>query len=420
MSMVAPAFPSSAPSSPAGGAPPANWPRYLTRPGSIQRSTSFWWSIPPVIAWVCLSAAALLTHAVDPSLELASPILWALFLDLLATSAWLSVVVLSQKEKDTELDGGQIDPVARHEFWRARTIAWDLLTVSALGALLTGFLIAGPSTILPSGDVPLVELTVLVATVLLLATFSRYAAMAFNTDAARMIQKLDELSTRESEARTRDTDRVTRLFTEQTDRIVAKADAQIEATATGFSAAVSRLDRVAEALEDLTKVERDSKSATEAAAEAQRRGVEDQRRLAVERKADETRRAEERALLIRPEIWVRLRAQGLIRHHLFVDVSNQGFDAVGLDVGVFVGQARHNFTETRLAAKNTRSFDLGDVTQLPQMVEIAVVVILRDVDGYPHKYGAGPFNYAREANWLNWTKSLSINPGGWVTASLLP
>jgi hypothetical protein len=415
---AAPPPPSSVPNPPAAS-PSPSLSRYLFRPGSIEKSTSLWWTIPPAIAWICLAAGALLAHAIDASPSLANPIQWILFVDLVATSFWMVLVVLSQREKDTEVRDGLIDPKGRHEYWRVRTLAWDLLAISIVGALLDAFLLAGPSAILPTTDVPLVELAVLILTILLLATFSRYAAMAFNTDAARMVQKLDELSTRESEARTRDTDRITRLFTEQTDRIVAKADAQIDATTTGLSAATEQLDRVAQAIEDLTNVERESKSATQAADEAQRRAAEEQRRLAIERKADETRVAAERVDLIRPGIWIRIRVRGVLTHHLMVEVYNDGFDGVGLEVTVLIGQGHYSFSETRLSSKIARSFEVGDVAQFPLMAQIGVGVVLRDVDGHQHRYAAGPFNYARVAGWLNRTKSLSINPHGWIVAAVL-
>src|SRR5271170_7007837 len=197
---TAPPPPSSIPNPPVASSSPS-WSRYLLRPGSVEKSTSLWWTIPPAVAWICLAVGALPAHAIDASPSLANPILWILFVDLVSTSFWMVLVVLSQREKDTEVRDGLIDPKGRHEYWRVRTVAWDLLAISIVGALLDAFLLVGPSAILPITDVPLLELGVLVLTILLLATFSRYAAMAFNTDAARMVQKLDELSTRESEAR---------------------------------------------------------------------------------------------------------------------------------------------------------------------------------------------------------------------------
>jgi hypothetical protein len=416
--MATPPSPTPPNPAPLAVAPSTSWSEYLLRPGSVDRSTSLWWATPPVIAWICIAVGGLLAHAIDASPSLGTPILWVLLADLVATTVWMVLVVLSQSENDTEVGDGLIDPKGRHEFWRVRTVAWDILAVSVVGALLSAFLLAGPSAVLPTADVPLIELAVLVLTIVLLATFSRYAAMAFNTDAARMVQKLEELSIKESEARMQDTNRITRLFTEQTDRIVAKADAQIEATTEGLSAAIRQLDRVAQAIEDLTNIERDSKTATEVVAETQERAIAEQRSRDIERKAAEIRIATEHSNTIRPIIWVRLRIQGILNHKLMVDIYNDGFDGVGLEVEVSVARDQSSFTAAKLPSKTRQSFEVGDLTRFPLMAQIFVGAALRDVDGRLHKFGAGHYNYAREAGWLDWTKRVSISLRGWVTATI--
>lgn len=393
--------------------------RRLVRPGSFERSTSLWWTIPPGLIWLCLAVGAIGARLVTQSLSAEGQVEWILLVDLIASSIWVLVVLESQNETDTETADGRIEPRGRHEYWRARTVAWDMLSVSVVGALLVALLILGPSTVLPSADVPLVELAVLVVTLLLLATFSRYAAMAFNTDAARMVQKLEELSSKETEARNRDTERVTRLFTEQTDRIVAKADAQIEATSTGLATAITQLDRVVRAVEDLTNIERETQSATRALAEAQTSAAEEQRRLAAERRADEQRAARARLEAIQPLLHVRLRTHGLVFGDLAVDVFNDGFDGVGLEGSVIMGNLQYPFRALRLGSKSTQSFDLVDLRQLPHDAQIVVGVALRDVDGNLRRFEAGPFGYTRESGVFNRTKSVSIRPSNWVAAVLV-
>jgi hypothetical protein len=204
--------PGTEPSRPVPPAKRSAWD-FALRPGSLEHSTSLWWTAPPVVAWIAIAAASVVAQAIRPHVYIGRSILVTLLIDLAGTSAWAALVVATQSERATELPDGTIDPRGRHEFWRVRTVAWDLLTVSVVGVLLVGLLLAGPSTVLPAADVPLFELAVLIATIVLLATFSRYAAMAFNTDAARTIQKLEELSDLESTGRQRDTERVTATFT---------------------------------------------------------------------------------------------------------------------------------------------------------------------------------------------------------------
>jgi hypothetical protein len=115
---------------------------------------------------------------------------------------------------------------------------------------------------------------------------------------------------------------------------------------------------------------------------------------------------------------VRLRIDGILIQTLIIDVYNDGFDGVGLEVSIFSGNNRSTFTAARLASKTIQSFTLGGVKQLPSTMNIVVGIALRDVDGHEHRYGAGPFDYARVAGWLNMTKSLTINPGEWVVAAV--
>jgi hypothetical protein len=400
--------------------PPAPTPpsirTYVLHPGSLEQSTSLWWAAPPAVAWIGVVVAVFAIHLRYPALPMGTPILWTLFTDLIATAGWMVLVLATQDEKGTERADGTLDPRARHEFWRARTIAWDLLAVSIVGALLVALILGGASSILPTADVPFVELAVLILTIVLLATFSRYAAMAFNTDAARMVQKLEELAAEETRSRQAETARIGAMFTNQTDRIVAKADAQIEATSEGLARATTQIQRVATAIEEMTKLDREARRAAEEEARAQRDAAARQRELEEQRAGDEQRAAAERLETIRPIISVRIRFEGILIHRVVVDVNNDGFDGIGLDVTVRIGPQQFKFTEVKLSSKSTRSYAVTEVSRIRAEAQIYVVAGLRDVDAHAHVFGAGPFRYVRDVGWLGRTKSLFVDPPGWVRA----
>lgn len=391
---------------------------YVLRPGSLERSTSLWWILPPTFVWIGIAAVAVVGHLIFPGASIGGALLSVLLVDLALTSAWAALILGTQNEKDTERGDGTIDPRGRHEFWRSRTVAWDLLAVGAVGTVLVAFLMVGPAAVLPGADVPLVELAVLVLTILVLATFSRYAAMSFNTDAARMVQKLEELSVAEGEARQRDTEKVSNLFTAQTDRIVAKADAQIEATALGLSAATRQLERVATAIEKMTKLDEEAKAAAAEAARLQREALDQARRREETQLAEVARQAAARLMAIRPAVVVRIRFEGIIFHKIFLDVFNDGFDGVGLEAAVQIGPGVFRFTSATLGSKATRSFEVTDVTRVPAEAQILVRVGLRDVDANPYLFLVGPFRYVRDVGWLNRTKSLFVDPSSWVTGTV--
>jgi hypothetical protein len=166
----------------------------------------------------------------------------------------------------------------------------------------------------------------------------------------------------------------------------------------------------------MAKLEGAARKEAKEAAAAQLAAVLAQRTAEVERVAAVKKAAAERLAQIRPSLVVRIRFEGLVFHNIVLDVFNDGFDGIGLDGTVLVGQAQFHFKASKLSSKDTRPFSITDVGKLPTHSQIVIRLSVRDVDANAYNLTAGPFNYARETGILGRTKRLRIDPPTWVLA----
>ncbi len=416
------------PSDSSQGAEPVGPPRsppvatkrtYLLRPGSIGRSTDLWFVLPPVVWWSGLAVALALGREFDPEGFGTNEVVASLLGGSIALVLWAVAVLRSQSEKDAlRPDGRTFDHVARHEFWRARTIAWGLLAIGIAATGLLGFLWAGLASVVPQADVPFVELAVLVLTLALLAVFARYNSMTFRTDGDRLIDRLEETSRIGTAARLAETERLVGTFASQTDRLVAKIEAQSLAMSEGLAGIAVKLQNVADAIQTQARIASEARAAAEQAAELQRQALQQAADRETARVAAERRAALDRIERVRPDIRIQMRGQGVLFHHLYVDVFNAGMDAVGLRVRVTTGRGTMSeFAEPGIRANTPRSFDLGDVGGFEDQEQFTVTALVSDVDGNPYECVAR-LTYQRERGFLGRTTGIRFTPADWVRAAM--
>ncbi len=413
-----PASEAEQPAEPPERPPRPTWHDYVLRPGSIGRSTDVWFIVPPLAWWIAIIATLAVGREADPAKFGSDVVTAALLIGSVALFVWSSLVLLSQHESDT-LEAGvrRFDHTLRHEFWRARTIAWGLfaLGITASGLLL--FIGAGLSSSVPAPDLPFLEVAVLVMTLVLLAIFARYNSMTFRTDGDRLVQQLEETSRIETAARLAETERMVGTFTAQTDRLVAKIEAQSLTMSEGLAGIALRLQNVADAIQTQSRIAAEAREAAQQAAGLQRQAIEDAASREAARIATELGAAEDRIARIRPDIRIQMRGQGILFHHLYVDIFNRGMDGVGLRVTASTaGGAGGEFVEPGIRSNSPKSFDLGNVNQFQDRERITVSVLLADVDGNPYEY-AGQVDYQRTTGFLGRTTGFSFNPDGWFRPS---
>lgn len=390
---------------------------FLLRPGSLERSTSLWWLIPILAVW---SATAVLIGVLSwrwSSVLTLTTSLRILLVGSSFTTAWGLAVVLTQRESDTESGPETIDVRGRHAYWRARTVAWDLTALGIAGTGLVLLLLAGPNRVLPSVDVPLVELAVLTLTLALLATFSRYAAMAFSTDAKGVVQELEQVATAEATSRESQREELKVTIHQEIERLISKVSEQITATQTGLSQITVALQGVASAIEQQTRVGEGARRAAEAAAQASDQRLVELRAAEAQRLEAVRLAAEARRRRISPALEVAVRLQGTVLHSVWIDVRNRGFDGRGLELRVhFSTGGVVRFRAAGLASMTETTFSLGDVGRIPLVVDLRIEGSISDVDGERRGFEATPIRYGRRTGLFGVTRAIGVHPAGWIPA----
>ncbi len=301
-----------------------------------------------------------------------------------------------------------------HDAWRARTIAWDILVlgIASLGVVIISW--AGPTRVIPPGDLAVVEIATLVVTVALLATFARYTAMAFSTDMDSLVKRLDDISQNELEQRTVETERLTASFEREVGKLVTRVDRQVTATEEGLKAVAGHLAMISTTLAAQAKLNKEIAQAQKDAAEAQRKAVEDATQREVERRRESEKAAAQRREKIRPTFKMRLDWAGMLFHRLTLSFQNEGGKAEGVRVEVSHSAGVASFPPIpAIASGETKPVELGDVAGYALSTVFAVTLTTRDVDGNRYSYQARA-TYSRTTGFWGQTKTIHIQPQGWT------
>jgi hypothetical protein len=380
--------------------PVARGQDYLLRPGSIDRSTSLWFVIPAGVVLALESLFLWSAERFEPTLVSGNVTPTVLLAGSLGVAVWAYMVKLSQKEEDARDSTGKFESLVRHEFWRARTVAWGMVAIGVVVSGLVLFIWSGLASAVPVVDVPFVELGVLVLTVLLLSILTRYTAMAFRTDAdASVVAQREEM------------DRVRTSFSQETTRL-------LERNAEHWREQSNSLERAVQSMEQVAALQRQTLQATQQtlATTAALLDLERQR---------ETLRIEEARLRlqrIRPSIAVRgvISHPGIIAKHIVVRLFNQGEEGRRVLVAMRYGSGP-NELQTRsvpsIGAFSNVEVDFGDIDGWADNFGFAVEVTADDVDG--HRYGCSTrLRYARNRGLLG--SEPSIDPDDWQYPAVEP
>lgn len=377
----------------------SRWLNHAIRPGSIRRSTSVWFIIPPVVV-VVLEAVVLWTaEKYNPAFLSGNVWPTLLLIGSLGVTVWALLVKISQNEDDARNDSGRFESRLRHDFWRARTTAWVLVAVGIVSSGLVLFTWSGLASAVPGFDVPFVELAVLVLTVALLSILSRYTAMAFRTDVeanvAAQREEMDLLRTSYRLETSRLLDRNSEHWREQ----------------------AASLERAIQSMKEVATLQRQTLQATQQtlATTGALLGLERQR---------EALRVEEarlRVQRIRPSVAI----QGVIKHpgpiakRIALRLFNQGEDGRRLIVSLRHGPDPANVvnrTVPSIAAFSNTEADFGDIDEWADDVNFQAGVAVDDVDGNRYSCEA-PLRYSRNRVIMS---TPTFDPDDWQYPAMLP
>jgi len=371
----------------------SSWRDYLARPGSIDRSTSRWFVVPPLAVLAIELLLLWYAERFDPALvggDVAPALLLA---GSIGVSVWAYWVKLSQNEDATRDASGKFESLVRHEFWRARTIAWGLFAIGAVAAGVILVIWSGLASTIPLSDVPFVELAVLVLTVALLSILTRYTVMAFRTDAdATVAAQSDEMN------------RVRAAFSQETTRLL---DRNVE----HWREQSASLERAVRSMEEVAVLQGQSLQATQQTLAATGGLLELER----QREALRIEGARVRLQRIRPSVAICgiIAHPGPIAKRIEVRLFNQGEDGRRLLVTLRHGLGPEDITSrsmSSIAAFSNVKADFGDIDEWADDIDFQVEVTVYDVDGNCYRCTT-PLHYSRNRGLV--VSDPSFTPDDW-------
>jgi hypothetical protein len=387
-------------------------------PGRDPQFLSWFFGVP-LVSWfvTALSVAGLVWKADEAAVPVL--ILGVAILNVAATSRVLFVQGETLNTLLAQL-GNQSDeppPIGTiHDAWRARSATWGYLAGLIALSFLAGVRFL-PSWALgdlfPPALLPLYEIVVLALTVAMIAVLSQYTSRTAAADARATSRDLRRLS---SEIMT------------QSERTAAQLTADLGALTTRLSESLAQTSRETNTvLAELTNSVRDlavsAAAQTELVRNAQAATEEALRRAAAasETQADAVhdlarRRAEELSAEVdrlRPIVSLRMRVEGVLFHHIWLDLYDSASQAVGVVVGVQSGVIARAFPIGNLSTRIPRPLDLGDVTQFPLDGIINVTLQFSDLAGRQYR-GRRDFHFTRELSILRTTTGWQVDPPGWT------
>jgi hypothetical protein len=385
-------------------------PRYLT-----------WFFGTPLVSWTI--ATVIVGTFVGSSVYSAVPLL-VLGVAILNVGATCRVLFLQGGALRSLLaaleDQSEQPPAISsvHEAWRARSATWgylaSLITLTFLASIR--FL---PSWALgdlfPPDLLPLYSLAVLALTVTMIAVLSQYTsrtaaadARATSRDLRRLSSELMQLSERTSAQLSSDLSGLTTRLTEslaqttrETNAVLAELTNSVRELATSAAAQANAM-RAAQAATEavISSTQRASQEHADALRNLERARAEE---LAME------------AARLRPRVALRLRVQGVILHHIRLDLYDAASQAVGVVVEVRGGLNDLVFNIGSLPARVPRAVDLGDVGRFPDAGRISITLQYSDLAGRQY-LARQSYDFVRSRSIIGTTAGWNVNPTGWVWA----
>lgn len=330
-------------------------------------------------------------------------ILSALGLSIIRTIIALSI---SQAKGPTEI---QLHPI--HSQFKVSLVAYGFLAVMGFTALVISL-----SLLLPGYGVlfPSVEIGLLAITIAFLALFARYNAMSLSVEMTRLQEESRSSAKNLGDNFITATKELTETYNKNTSDLISNLESQSERQARLLAGMADALHDIAKSVKAQLEVVAESKELAQKTLENQKETERERRELEERRQLAEQQAQEVERLRMLPVIGVRLSAEGLVFHHVHVDVVNTGMTARNVDVTLEASNGRSStLLGGDLISQQLRRLDFGDVAGFPNNTVLTVRCGFMDASGRKYSFSTR-FDYIRTLGWFNSTASISIQPNDYV------
>ena len=388
--------------------------------GSTDRNPTYlrWFLGIPIASWVI--AAAAVAFLLDRNLLGVIP--GVVLLGALVNIGFTARVLDAQGKEIQRLNdlcsaAGEMPPPIRslHEIWRARSASWGYLaSLIALGFLALIRYIPNWAVVdlFPTPLLTLYELALLALTVSIIAVLSQYTSRTAAADARVLSGDLRRYSVEVRSSAQRASEQISNDVAALTTRIIEATTQSAQETSAVLTNLTGAVRGLAESSEAQTQLVREAHALATAAmdrvsqvGQRQVRALEDMERARV-------RDAEAEAVRLRPRFAIRLRVQGTLIHHVWLDLYDGGSQASGVVATVTGGQTDLAANFGNVSSRMPRSQDLADVTFFPNEGDIDVALEYADIAGRPYRSQLR-FHFARRVSLIGTTAGWRIQPDDW-------
>lgn len=362
--------------------------------------------LPAIIA---VSALAALFYPAYAQTIIQTAVLVAVGLSIVRTAIALS---LEWPKSPVEIETHPI-----HSQFKISFITYGFLAVLGFMALVLSL-----SFLLPTSNVlfPSVEIGLLAITIVFLALFARYNAMSFSVEIAQLQSESRESTKALGDNFIAATNQLTETYNKNTSDLIAKLDSQGERQANLLAGMADALQNIAKFQKAQLDLVADSKRLAEETLNNQKETDRERKELEQRREVAQQQVQELERLRMLPRLGVRLAVEGVIFHHVNVDIINIGMSSKSLEVTLDTSDGR---SQVRLGgdlnSQQQKRFDFGDVARFPNSTQFTVRCSILDAVGRMYGFQS-IFEYTRVVGWLGNTTSISVQPNDYVFSTPSP
>ena len=312
---------------------------------------------------------------------------------------------------------GESPPPIRsvHEVWRARSASWGYLaSLIALAFLALIRYIPGWAVVdlFPTGLLPLYELSLLALTVSIIAVLSQYTSRTAAADARVLSGDLRRYSVEVRSSAQRASEQISNDVAALTTRIIEATTQSARETSTVLANLTGAVRELSESSQAQTELVREAHALATAAMDRVSQAGQRQVQALEEMERSRERQSEAEAARLRPRFAIRLRVQGTLIHHVWLDLYDGGSQATGVVATVTGGQTELTVSFGNVSSRMPRSQDLADVTVFPNDGDIDVALVFADIAGRPYR-SRQSFHYSRRVSLIGTTAGWRIEPDDW-------
>lgn len=302
-----------------------------------------------------------------------------------------------------------------HEIWRARSATWGYLaSLIALGFLALIRYVPGWAVrdLFPTGLLPLYEISLLALTVAIIAVLSQYTSRTAAADARVLSGDLRRYSLEVRTSAQRASEQISNDVAALTTRIVEATTQSARETSTVLANLTGAVRELAASSQAQTVLVREAHALATAAMDRVSQVGQRQVEALEEIERSRSREAEAEATRLRPRFAIRLRVQGTLIHHLWLDLYDGGSQANGVVATVTGGRADLAVNFGNVSSRLPRSMDLADVAFFPNDGDIDVALEFADIAGRPYR-SRQRFHFNRAVSMIGTTAGWRLQPDDW-------